>query len=129
MIGEELLSFKTERIKAEWDSPSMNQLLKKIVIDVAAKRWEMLRNKTVVTCIYRDKQENADALSTSQTHCEWRAVDLRVNGSSKNAEEFIREKVNKTWDTGLKNMPRVPPLDHGTAPHYHVQITRKEARS
>lgn len=125
MIGQEILRFKDDRSKEEWEK--VGTFLKKLVLDLALRRWEMLHLASTVTSVYRTPEENRAVGGRSKTHCEWRAVDVRASGDPVK-EELVRQQMNKTWETGVAGMPRIPPLDHGTGPHHHVQVTRSEMK-
>lgn len=120
------LRFKTDRIAKEWNDPKLGEFLRRVVLDVAERRWTLLKVDTVVTSIYRTRQENQAVGAGSQTHPEWRAVDVRVAPEFLTEEMRIRLAINEKYPTGVRGMPRVPPLDHGTALHYHVQRARSE---
>ena len=120
------LRFKDERLAREWNSRYLSEWLRGVVLDLAERRHTLLKVDTVVTSIYRSRQENLAVGAGSQTHPEWRAVDVRVAPEFLTEEMRIRVALNEKYPTGVRSMPRVPPLDHGTALHYHVQETRAE---
>ena len=81
--------------------------------------------------ITRIVDEQIEGISTSTTHEEGRAFDLSVRGwSKKEIAEFIEHFNDKYANmygaySFSDGMPRlIPPADHGTAPHIHVQIRR-----
>lgn len=124
-----MLKFKSTRQETEWLDKRVPAKLRDLVEILADKRWERLGHDTVVTDLYRTPAENAAAEATSQTHVEWRAADLRVDPTQLFAEMELRDWMNKNYPTGAEpKMPRVSPLDHGTALHYHVQVTKAEAK-
>jgi len=126
----EHLRFKSEREEREWAMEG--KLCPKLIVvlaDLVERRWTLLKQESVVTCIFRSFAENRGIGGTSNTHCEWRAVDIRVDPTQLFVEMAIRVALNERWPTGVAKMPRIPPLDHGTALHYHVQVTRDEGRA
>lgn len=120
------LKFKSERVAKEWNDKQLPENLRRMVLDLAVRRETNLGEDTVVTCIWRSTRENKDVGGTSLTHVEWRAVDCRVNPERLQDEMNIRLAMCSQYPINGK-MPRIPPLDHGTALHYHVQVTRREA--
>lgn len=124
----EHLGFKTKRVEDEWNSGRLCRRLVEVVEDLVKMRWERLGYETVITEIFRTVAENKALGAESLTHVEWRAADLHVDPTQLFAEMEIRVAMNKKWPTGAEpKMPRIPPLDHGTALHFHVQSPRSES--
>lgn len=121
-----MLRFKNDTVARHWKDPQLSEKLRGLVLDVTERRMALLKEDTVVTCIYRTFLENKALNSKSLTHVEWRAVDLRVNEERLKDEMSIRQAICEKYPISAK-MPRIPPLDHGTALHYHVQVSRAEA--
>lgn len=123
------LFFKTNRQRDEWYSDEMPGDLKALTNELALARFRAFDALTTVTEIHRTSGENLAIGATSQSHVEWRAIDLRVDYLRLDTEESIRRRFNETWPTGLEpRMPRIPPLKHGTAPHFHLQLTTVEKK-
>lgn len=84
----------------------------------------------LVTDTVTTKEEDIFLGRQSDTHRTGRAFDISIHGwSTDDIDEFMyhfKEKyeeyaaVNKHGDTVL-----IPPINHGTAPHFHVQIHAK----
>lgn len=83
----------------------------------------------VVTATVTTQEEDEQLNRQSSTHREGRAFDLSIQGWTtdeiddfmlhfqKKYDEFAAKKIN-----GEKVL--IPPINHGTAPHFHVQISR-----
>lgn len=126
MVTSAHLKFKDARLAREWEDKRLSDFLREIVSYLAEQRYSLLRIDSIVTSIYRTKQENVALDAGSQTHPEWRAVDVRVAPEFLVDEMGLRTQLLKRYPTDLKRMPRVSPLDHGTALHFHIQETRAE---
>lgn len=123
-ISDDLVA-KDKRILEEFGK--LCGSLSMIVGEYAKLRKSILGVDTVLTSIASTAKEDKLLGRTSATHREWRAVDCRVDQNKMEEEEAIRLMVNRRFPTGIRKMPRIAPLRHGTAPHAHVQITRMEA--
>jgi len=121
------LQFKEPRMELEWQNEAISPLLRTVIVFLVERRLELVHRQTVVTGIWRTRAENKALGSGSMTHPEWRAIDLRAEWQVLPMEMEIRNAINKKFPTGHDKMPRVPPLDHGTGLHYHIQISRAEA--
>lgn len=119
------IDFKSPRLAEEWRSPLLPQLLRDLTLWLAARRLAGTGRRSVVTCIFRTFAENRALAAKSLTHVEWRAVDVRAVAAVLPFEERLRVEMTSRFPTGVK-LPRVPPLDHGTGLHYHIQVTREE---
>lgn len=81
--------------------------------------------------ITRSVDRKITDVSTSTTHNEGRAVDISIQGwDTDMIDEFIfqfNSKYSEQYGAFSRSdgKPRlIPPIDHGTAPHFHVQIRR-----
>lgn len=123
------LDFKTSRIADEWQSGKLPPIILEVVSWLAAQRMIYMKQRTVVTCIFRSFKENKALGSKSLTHVEWRAVDVRALPKYLNSEMQLRAEANERFLTDVAKMVRIPPLDHSPhGLHYHVQASRNEAK-
>ncbi len=122
------LNFKTARILSEWENPLLPDFLVQMVLFLGEERFRRFSQYTTITSIFRTYAENKALKAKSLTHVEWRAIDCRADMSIIAAEMDVRALMLKKFPTKRGEKPRVAPLNHGTAPHYHVQITRLEAK-
>lgn len=62
----------------------------------------------------------------SGIHAAGRAIDCRSNTLKPYEAEEIRRQINRRFPYGLTGKGKmgetIPPLDHGTAPHFHIQV-------
>lgn len=133
-IDQDLNLFaKHDAIVAQWQSPKLHPLAKKIAIALAQYcAWH--GRPGVVTSIYRDDEG---------VHGDWRAIDMRCRSTEFDIarqteafkeDELIREKINTRFVYGLggdgRKRDTIPPLDHKAAQHtqavtgvhFHIQI-------
>lgn len=94
------------------------------VLDFMSERaWSEGRELLYLTCIVRK-----NALSANDTHLNQRApyrfVDVGMLRRCDN--EAMRMAVNGVFPYGDGVHETVPPLNHGTAPHHHIQVRHKE---
>jgi hypothetical protein len=117
-IDEDLnLYAKDEALVAEFNSRKLHPRVKKIAI-VAAQYLYLKGYPGVVTSIHGGRTEGALA---SPIHAAWRAVDMRSNTMQPYEAEEVRRAINKRFRYDDKR-DTVPPLNHGTAPHFHLQV-------
>ena len=89
--------------------------LREIVRVMEWRAWDMYRDELVVTDIFR-----ADRMST---HHYYRAIDIAIlEHGGMEGSETLREEINKAFEYGDGIHETIPKLDHGTAPHFHVQV-------
>lgn len=122
-IDEDLnLYAKEASLVAEFNSKKLHPKARKIAI-VAAQYLFLRGYPAVVTSIHSGRTEGALA---SPIHAAWRAIDMRSNTMKRYEAEEVRIALNKRFPYGLtsKGTPgeTVPPIDHGTAPHFHIQV-------
>ncbi len=121
-----LIQFKTQRLRAEWESGVADERLLNILRIVALK-FDGLR----LTCLLRTEEENA-ALPDSSPHSlhqldpetrKCRAADFnpRVGAPDEPASAAWREAVNRYVERHIRGV-RCVTRDHGTAPHVHLEI-------
>jgi len=81
--------------------------------------------------VTRTIDEKIEGVSVSSTHEEGRAIDVSITGwSTDTIDDFMyyfngkySEKYGAfSYSDGKPRL--IPPIDHGTAPHFHVQIRR-----
>ena len=83
----------------------------------------------VVTSTVSTIEEDQKIGRRSATHREGRAFDLSVKGwSTDEIDDFMFYFQRKYREFAAKNKKGeqvlIPPINHGTAPHFHVQISR-----
>ena len=71
----------------------------------------------VITSIWRDQ--------AGSTHKYWRAVDIAILQSGMENSKHLRHVMNLLFPYGDSIHQTVPALDHGTAPHTHLQVMAK----
>lgn len=76
--------------------------------------WLLCGERARVTSIFRDD---------GGIHNYWRAIDVGVfQGLSMDENERIRKCINALFPYGDGRHETCPPLQHGTAPHFHLQV-------
>lgn len=120
---------KEESLVAEWNSPLLHPRAKKIAI-VLAQYLYLKGYPCVITSIHDGRDTPGTALY-SPIHAAGRAIDIRCTTLKRYEAEDIRQQINRRFPYGLtgkgKQGETIPPLDHGTAPHFHIQV-REEGR-
>ena len=73
-------------------------------------RW---MDDLVITSVYR---------KDGGTHHAFRAIDIAMleNGKSEELRKIMNKKF--MYDPDRPHKETVPALDHGTAPHFHIQV-------
>lgn len=87
--------------------------LRRIVDWMEIYVWQNYSDDLVVTEIYRD--------NPSSPHAYFRAIDFAI--LEKGNSEEVRTLVNSLFPYGDGVHETIVPLDHGTAPHVHVQVS------
>lgn len=98
--------------------------LRGIVIETAVWVWQTYGLETVVTNIYRTRDEqlavNPDRPHSS--HRTWRAIDLR----NRHLPMSVRKAILLRWHEHYGNVRpeylHVVDIPHGTGPHFHLNI-------
>lgn len=105
-----MILFKTENLPREFEK--LHAGLREKVEVLSAIAWARWRYDILVTSIARDDT------STHSNPPPYRFIDLSLIEGDGN--ELIREIMNKLYprDDGKET---VVPLNHGTAPHIHLQ--------
>jgi len=91
--------------------------LLKIVMTMEAIAWQVWKDALVVT---RVKEHSNDG-STHYKHGKpYRFIDIALleTGDS----EALRRIINVLYPYGVAGYYTIPKLDHGSAPHFHVQV-------
>ena len=124
-----MLRFVSERVEREWDDQRLSREVKEIVTeasDYAERRWGW---NFTVTSIYRTPREDA-ALRASGIHVDWRAVDVRTRGQSREAVDDVTRYINNRWvyDSTRPHLKVCFAEPHGTGPHGHYQVHPRTRR-
>lgn len=117
------MRYTSARVKAEWQNPELNPLLKRIVSDVAGYALERWNWHFTATSIYRSPAEDAK-LEASGVHAEWRAIDVRTRGRSAETIADVSRYANEKWlyDETRPHLKVCVTELHGTGPHAHFQV-------
>lgn len=111
-----MILFKDPRIQRELSK--VDARLRDIITFMEWYAYETWKDDIVITSIYRPKKGSVHAL--------YRGIDiaLLVHGDS----EQLRRAVNYKYpyDVARPSLETIPALDHGTAPHIHVQVKPRE---
>lgn len=79
MIDEHnIIDFKTDKIKKQWDSEKLNPRLKKYILILGLYTYTEYNKQIILTSIYRTKKEEY-LLKSSGIHNCWRAIDIRTS--------------------------------------------------
>lgn len=100
----------------ERELAQLDSRLLKIVKTMSAIAWEVWGDYLVVT---RIKEHTKDGSTHAKQDKPYRHIDIAIleNGDS----ETLRRIINVLYPYGVSGFYTIPPLDHGTAPHFHVQ--------
>ncbi len=79
--------------------------------------WALEREPLTVTSIRRDDG------STHSAPAPYRFLDVGLFKRINN--EWLRKWINGKFPYGKSGYVTIPPLRHGTSPHYHVQVRHK----
>jgi len=90
--------------------------LRKVVREIERVAWEKFGDEIVVTSMYRGD-------SSKSVHAWYRGIDIAIlEHGGLEGSEWVRSYINQKYPYGKLGCETVPPLDHGTAAHLHVQI-------
>ena len=95
----------------EWESGEIDGRVKRVVRHLAVELGH-LGKPAVITSLLRDN---------SGVHAAGRAADVRLSVTPKQGNK-IRDDINKWLPYRRLHFRTVPPLNHGTAPHFHLQV-------
>ena len=124
-----MLRFASDRQEREWNDRRISARVKEIVTEAseyAEANWG--RNFTV-TSIFRTQAED-NALNASGIHVDWRAVDVRTRGRSREAIDDVTRHINSKWayDPTRPRLKVCFSEPHGTGPHAHFQVHPRTRR-
>lgn len=82
-----------------------------------------------ITSIFRSQAEER-ALNASGIHVDWRAVDVRTRGQSREAIDDVTRHVNAKWayDPTRPHLKVCFAEPHGSGPHAHYQAHPRTRR-
>ncbi len=104
----------------------LDKRLYPIIHVMASIAWELWEDHLVVTRIKDPKEMDG----TDNTHFHqvkpYRFIDIAILESGMENSEKLRGWINNMFTYGKtsarKPASTIPPLDHGTAPHFHIQV-------
>jgi hypothetical protein len=100
------------------DLAKIHPKLRRIVDWMSTYVWQNYTDDLVVTDIYRD--------DPASPHAYFRAIDFAMleHGDS----EHLRYLVNSMFPYGDGKHETIVPLQHGSSPHVHVQVSGTELK-
>lgn len=118
-----MIDFSSRRVKDEWNSSSINSLVKRIVNEAADYAKSQHNWDFHLTSIYRTPREDAD-LNGSGIHVSWRAVDVRTNDVAVAKVRAVTDWINSRYiyDPLRLHLKVCFSEPHGTGPHMHYQV-------
>jgi hypothetical protein len=111
--GEFNLFAKSATQAAEWSDRRLDARAKTIIRHLAVELFA-IGSACILTDIFRPNAPRS-------VHAHWRGIDARLSCSMREGEK-IREKFNRWFPYGKGSIETIPRLDHGTAPHFHIQV-------
>ncbi len=80
--------------------------------------------ESVLVTSYIRTPEQDRAVGGTGVHVHSRAIDISLRGFSRSQAESIRRELNAEWqyDPSRPGHKVVPELNHGTGPHFHIQV-------
>lgn len=81
--------------------------------------WVMWGDHLVVT---RIKQVLDDGSTHFKQSKPYRFIDIAILESGMENSETLRKIINVLFPYGAKGFLTIPSLNHGTAPHFHIQV-------
>lgn len=120
-----MIVFKRDAIypQIEREFAQLDKRLRAVVDFMEVTAAQLWHDDLVVTRIY----EKDD--STHSNERPYRFIDFAILEAGLQATEKLRAIVNLTFPYGVKGYDTIPPLDHGTAPHMHVQVPKNASLS
>lgn len=113
IAGEYNLFGKSEQVLEDWLRPELDPRVKALARHMAIE-LDLHGAPGVITEIFRPGDPKS-------VHHYGRGIDMRITCSMGTAEK-LREKFNRCWPYRGKRLETIPKLDHGTAPHFHLQV-------
>lgn len=113
--GEFNLFAKSPEVAAEWQSDKIHPGIR-LRVRVLAARLHLLNAPCVLTDLLRPD-------APGSVHSVGRGADCRITCSMRDAERE-REWFNDAfpYDPARPSLETIPELDHGSAPHFHIQV-------
>lgn len=115
---------KDQSVVADWNNRKLHPRARNIAI-VLAQYLYLKGYPCVITSIHDGRDDTGSKLY-SGVHAAWRAIDARCNTMQRHEAEDIRKDINRRFVYGLRSSGNpgetITPLDHGTAPHFHIQV-------
>jgi len=110
------LSFKnfTDAYDLSSLHPKLKKILNFVIHETGKKGWEL-----EITSVFRDD---------GGVHEYYRGVDVVPVDRDESKMEWIRVKVNSTFDYCKGEIEVCPDIHHGTAPHCHLQSWDKTTK-
>jgi len=107
------LFVKADSLASEWEDKRLNPRAKRIARHLAVE-LAFFYAPCVITSIYRDDNPKS-------VHFWWGGVDLRLSVAD-DVGNAIRSRLNTWFPYRTEGKETIPPLRHGTAPHFHIQV-------
>ena len=118
---QNIIEFKTTRIRDEWYSNNLDWRLNNYILMTALYSWTELNKRIFITCIYRTEAED-EKIGGSRIHCHWRGVDIRSSIYTSLEINDIYEMSNKYYHYDTENLHLVCKWgDPRHKNHFHFQ--------
>lgn len=121
--GEFNLWGKTPEISSQWRSGKLSEQLQRRVRHLAIELYH-------IGCFCILTRLLDEIGGESGVHPVGRGADARITCTIEQAEK-LRATINRWFPYGLRNDGKqgetIVDLDHGTAPHFHVQVSQANA--
>jgi hypothetical protein len=89
-----LIIFKTEKQRKEWEDERLDQKLKFIVEAAALISWSCFGKHLTITEIFRTQEENNEIYGDTKhksLHTYWHAIDIRTRDYTKSEAKILHE--------------------------------------
>lgn len=116
LTGEKMILFKS--LENQRELAKLHPKLRRLVGWMETYVWQNYSDDLVVTDIYRD--------DPGSPHAYFRAIDFAM--LEKGNSEELRSVVNSLFPYGDSVHETIVPLEHGSAPHIHVQVSATETK-
>jgi hypothetical protein len=126
-----IIEFKTDRVRSEWDNEQLNDKLKNIIILLAFYSWNFFQKKLTITEIFRTQDEQDRYYRDNEkykkkpwasVHMFYRGIDLRTKYYD-DVEIKTLLKIANTIPYDLNKPSKKTLLYHdvGKGKHLHAQ--------
>lgn len=110
---------QTEYPNIEREFTQLDKRLYPILGLMQSIAWDQFKDLLVVTRILQTTDDKTTHYNQKKPY---RFIDIAILESGLVTSERLRGIINTRYPYGIVGFDTIPPLEHGTSPHFHVQV-------